>query len=130
MFTVLQGFLEFSSHTEAKDMVTHYQTKPAFIKGQRISLCLSPTVEVIHVRTSHMHYTGIVRNITHTVSNLALKGSVKQFNTYKTVYLLVFNSPPCHWRTIRTSLAMCKVLYYINSIMAEEGKPGPEKIIK
>ncbi|XP_046695149.1 uncharacterized protein zgc:152816 isoform X1 [Silurus meridionalis] len=43
-----KGFLEFSSHAEAKDMVTHYQTKPAFIKGQRISLCLSPTVEVIH----------------------------------------------------------------------------------
>lgn len=74
MFTVLQGFLEFSSHTEAKDMVTHYQTKPAFIKGQRIILCLSPTVEVIHVRTSHMHYTDIVRNITHTASNSVLKG--------------------------------------------------------
>ncbi|KAK3508630.1 hypothetical protein QTP70_000919 [Hemibagrus guttatus] len=43
-----KGFLEFSSHAEAKNMVTHYQTKPAFIKGQRISLCLSPTVEVIH----------------------------------------------------------------------------------
>ncbi|KAF4072828.1 hypothetical protein AMELA_G00251830 [Ameiurus melas] len=43
-----KGFLEFSSHAEAKDMVTHYQTKPAYIKGQRISLCLSPTVEVIH----------------------------------------------------------------------------------
>uniref|UniRef100_A0A4W4G4A3 Matrin-type domain-containing protein n=1 Tax=Electrophorus electricus TaxID=8005 RepID=A0A4W4G4A3_ELEEL len=43
-----KGFLEFSSHAEAKDMVTHYQTKPAFIKGHRISLCLSPTVEVIH----------------------------------------------------------------------------------
>ncbi|KAF5909544.1 matrin-3-like, partial [Clarias magur] len=43
-----KGFLEFSSHTEAKEMVAHYQTKPAFIKGQRISLCLSPTVEVIH----------------------------------------------------------------------------------
>ncbi|XP_036436521.1 uncharacterized protein zgc:152816 [Colossoma macropomum] len=43
-----KGFLEFSSHGEAKNMVNHYQTKPAFIKGQRISLCLSPTVEVIH----------------------------------------------------------------------------------
>ncbi|XP_066517334.1 matrin-3 [Hoplias malabaricus] len=43
-----KGFLEFSSHGEAKDMVNHYQTKPAFIKGHRISLCLSPTVEVIH----------------------------------------------------------------------------------
>lgn len=43
-----KGFLEFNSHSEAKNMVTHYQTKPAFIKGQRISLCLSPTVEVIH----------------------------------------------------------------------------------
>ncbi|XP_076867624.1 uncharacterized protein LOC143518758 isoform X2 [Brachyhypopomus gauderio] len=43
-----KGFLEFSSHTEAKDMVTHYQTKPAFIKGHRVSLFLSPTVEVIH----------------------------------------------------------------------------------
>lgn len=53
---VFQGFLEFSSHAEAKDMVTHYQTKPAFIKGQRISLCLSPTVEVIHVRTLHVDY--------------------------------------------------------------------------
>ncbi|TSL28236.1 Cationic amino acid transporter 2 [Bagarius yarrelli] len=43
-----KGFLEFNSHSEAKNMVTHYQTKPAYIKGQRISLCLSPTVEVIH----------------------------------------------------------------------------------
>uniref|UniRef100_W5KZD0 Si:ch211-271b14.1 n=1 Tax=Astyanax mexicanus TaxID=7994 RepID=W5KZD0_ASTMX len=43
-----KGFLEFSSHGEAKDMVNHYHTKPAFIKGHRISLCLSPSVEVIH----------------------------------------------------------------------------------
>ncbi|XP_037389499.1 uncharacterized protein zgc:152816 [Pygocentrus nattereri] len=43
-----KGFLEFSSHGEAKNMVSHYQTKPAFIKGQRINLCLSPNVEVIH----------------------------------------------------------------------------------
>ncbi|XP_072548714.1 uncharacterized protein [Salminus brasiliensis] len=43
-----KGFLEFSSHGEAKNMVSHYHTKPAFIKGHRISLCLSPTVEVIH----------------------------------------------------------------------------------
>lgn len=43
-----KGFLEFSSHGEAKDMVSHYHTKPAFIKGHRISLCLSPSVEVIH----------------------------------------------------------------------------------
>ncbi|KAL6463928.1 hypothetical protein MHYP_G00283190 [Metynnis hypsauchen] len=43
-----KGFLEFSSHGEAKNMVNHYQTKPAFIKGQRINLCLSPNVEVIH----------------------------------------------------------------------------------
>ncbi|XP_051750255.1 uncharacterized protein zgc:152816 isoform X2 [Ctenopharyngodon idella] len=43
-----KGFLEFSSHKEAQNMVSHFQLKPAFIKENRVILYLSPTVEGIH----------------------------------------------------------------------------------
>ncbi|XP_067293779.1 matrin-3 [Pseudorasbora parva] len=43
-----KGFLEFSSHKEAQNMVSHFQLKPAFIKENRVVLYLSPTVEGIH----------------------------------------------------------------------------------
>ncbi|KAK7173972.1 hypothetical protein R3I93_003717 [Phoxinus phoxinus] len=43
-----KGFLEFSSHKEAQNMVSHFKLKPAFIKENRVILYLSPTVEGIH----------------------------------------------------------------------------------
>ncbi|KAJ8348201.1 hypothetical protein SKAU_G00267900 [Synaphobranchus kaupii] len=43
-----KGFLEFSSHKEAVNMVSHYATKPAFVKENRLSLYLSPMVGSIH----------------------------------------------------------------------------------
>ncbi|XP_059405717.1 matrin-3 isoform X2 [Carassius carassius] len=43
-----KGFLEFNSHKEAQNMVSHFKLKPAFIKENPIILYLSPTVEGIH----------------------------------------------------------------------------------
>ncbi|KAA0716297.1 Matrin-3 [Triplophysa tibetana] len=43
-----KGFLEFSSHKEAQSMISHYQMKPAFVKENRVTLYLSPTVEGVH----------------------------------------------------------------------------------
>uniref|UniRef100_A0A671KFZ8 Uncharacterized LOC107702950 n=1 Tax=Sinocyclocheilus anshuiensis TaxID=1608454 RepID=A0A671KFZ8_9TELE len=43
-----KGFLEFSSHKEAQNMVNHFQLKPAFIKENAVFLYLSPTVEGIY----------------------------------------------------------------------------------
>ncbi|XP_016307436.1 uncharacterized protein LOC107662076 isoform X1 [Sinocyclocheilus anshuiensis] len=42
-----KGFLEFNSHKEAQNMVSHFQLKPAFIKENPVILYLSPTVEGI-----------------------------------------------------------------------------------
>ncbi|XP_051958017.1 matrin-3 [Xyrauchen texanus] len=43
-----KGFLEFSSHKEAQNMVSHYKLKPAFIKENLIILYLSLTADTIH----------------------------------------------------------------------------------
>uniref|UniRef100_A0A8C1UF79 Si:ch211-271b14.1 n=1 Tax=Cyprinus carpio TaxID=7962 RepID=A0A8C1UF79_CYPCA len=43
-----KGFLEFSSHKEAQNMVSHFQLKPAFIKENAVFLYLSPTVDGIY----------------------------------------------------------------------------------
>ncbi|XP_052447534.1 matrin-3 [Carassius gibelio] len=43
-----KGFLEFSSHKEAQNMVNHFQLKPAFVKESAVVLYLSPTVEGIY----------------------------------------------------------------------------------
>ncbi|XP_016096762.1 uncharacterized protein [Sinocyclocheilus grahami] len=43
-----KGFLEFSAHKEAQNMVNHFQLKPAFIKENTVFLYLSPTVEGIY----------------------------------------------------------------------------------
>lgn len=43
-----KGFLEFASQKEAQNMVRHYQMKPAFVKENRVTLYLSPTVDGIH----------------------------------------------------------------------------------
>lgn len=43
-----KGFLEFSAHKEAVNMVNHFQQKPAFVKDTRVGLYLSPRVEGIH----------------------------------------------------------------------------------
>ncbi|KAJ8266430.1 hypothetical protein GJAV_G00130330 [Gymnothorax javanicus] len=44
----VKGFLEFSSHKEAVDMVTHYASKPAYVKDTKLALYLSPVVGSIH----------------------------------------------------------------------------------
>ncbi|XP_073696367.1 uncharacterized protein [Garra rufa] len=43
-----KGFLEFESHKEAQNMVSHFKQKPAFIKENPVFLYLSPTVEGIY----------------------------------------------------------------------------------
>ncbi|XP_010868829.4 matrin-3 [Esox lucius] len=43
-----KGFLEFGSHKEAVNMVNHYRENPAFMKGKKLTLFLSPVVVSIH----------------------------------------------------------------------------------
>uniref|UniRef100_A0A673X2T3 Si:ch211-271b14.1 n=1 Tax=Salmo trutta TaxID=8032 RepID=A0A673X2T3_SALTR len=43
-----KGFLEFGSHKEAVNMVNHFSEKQAFVKGNRLTLYLSPMVCSIH----------------------------------------------------------------------------------
>ncbi|XP_064837076.1 matrin-3-like [Oncorhynchus masou masou] len=43
-----KGFLEFDSHKEAVDMVNHFSEKQAFVKGNKLTLYLSPMVCSIH----------------------------------------------------------------------------------
>ncbi|XP_064206297.1 matrin-3 isoform X2 [Anguilla rostrata] len=43
-----KGFLEFSSHKEAVNMVSHYASKPAYVKDNKLALYLSPVVGSIH----------------------------------------------------------------------------------
>ncbi|XP_051980995.1 matrin-3-like [Xyrauchen texanus] len=42
-----KGFLEFSSHKEAQNMVSHYKLKPAFVKENLVVLYLSLSAESI-----------------------------------------------------------------------------------
>ncbi|XP_031663464.1 matrin-3 isoform X1 [Oncorhynchus kisutch] len=43
-----KGFLEFDSHKEAVNMVNHFSEKQAFVKGNKLTLYLSPMVCSIH----------------------------------------------------------------------------------
>ncbi|KAM9497587.1 uncharacterized protein ACWYII_001393 isoform 3-T3 [Salvelinus alpinus] len=43
-----KGFLEFDSHKEAVNMVNHFSEKHAFVKGNKLTLYLSPMVCSIH----------------------------------------------------------------------------------
>ncbi|XP_061106017.1 matrin-3-like isoform X1 [Conger conger] len=43
-----KGFLEFSSNKEAVNMVSHYATKPPYVKDNKLALYLSPMVASIH----------------------------------------------------------------------------------
>ncbi|KAL0993977.1 hypothetical protein UPYG_G00116330 [Umbra pygmaea] len=43
-----KGFLEFGSHEEAVSMVDHYRENKAFVKGNKLTLYLSPVVGSIH----------------------------------------------------------------------------------